>query len=134
MLTSPSAAKAGTIKPYCRALQRGSLGSDIDGRSREGKFLRRIETELVEHIGGNPTFPEKLLIRRIARLMLQAESLDAKMASGDWTSHDARTLGGINSAIRNSLRDLGLKGKAERQPTVTLADIAARHAKGGARP
>jgi hypothetical protein len=41
--------------------------------------------------------------------MLQLELLDAKMASGTWTAHDARTQGGLNSAVRLALRELGIK-------------------------
>ncbi len=133
MVAPASPAKASLVKPYCRSIKRGSLGSDIDGRSTAGKFLRRIEAELVEHVGGHPTFAEHLLIRRVARLSLQAESLDAKMASGEWTGHDAKTLGGINSAIRNALRDLGLKRK-EKASSPSLAEIASRHAKADTAP
>jgi hypothetical protein len=66
------------VEPYCRVFSRGSLG-EIDGRSREGKFLRRIEADLVAQVGGSPTFAPSLLIRRAARSMLQLELLDAKM-------------------------------------------------------
>jgi hypothetical protein len=117
------------MKPYCKSLTRGSLGSDIDGRSREGKFLRRIEAELVEQLGGDPTFAQMLAIRRIARLMLQAELFDAKMSSGDWTPHDSRTASGVNNAVLRALKDIGLKAKAAPAPSVSLADVVARHAK-----
>ena len=35
------------LKPDSRAFGRGALGDAIDGRSREGKFIRRIEAELL---------------------------------------------------------------------------------------
>lgn len=71
-----------------------------------------------------------LAIRQIARLSLQAESFDAKMASGNWTPHDSRTAAGINNAILRALRDLGLRGKGiEKRAPPSLAEIAARHAK-----
>lgn len=113
---------------HSRTIRRGSLGSDLDGRSREGKFVRRVELELVDQIGA-PTFTQVLAIRRIARLMLQAELFDQKMAGGDWTGHDARSAGAVNNAVLRALKDLGLGGRAEK-PALTLADIAARHAKG----
>jgi hypothetical protein len=96
------------VGPYCRVFSRGSLG-EIDGRSREGKFLRRIEAELTAQVGGSPSFAQSLLIRRAARSMLQLELLDDKMASGNWTAHDSRTQGGLNNAVRLALRELGLK-------------------------
>jgi hypothetical protein len=128
MVTAASSSPASRIKPYCKALTRGSLGADIDGRSAEGKFLRRIETELVEQLG-EPTFSQMLAIRRIARLSLQAEFLDAKMSSGDWTPHDGRTASGINNAVLRALKDIGLKSKGAEKAVPTLAEIAARHAK-----
>lgn len=128
MTTSNSAPKGALVKPYCRSLKRGSLGADIDGRSREGKFLRRIEAELIDQLGGNPTFSQTLAVRRIARLMLQAETFDRKMSTGDWTAHDSRTAAGINNAVLKALKDIGLKSRVSTKPVPTLADIAGRHA------
>lgn len=114
------------VKPYCRALyiRRGSLGLDYDGRSPEGKFLRRTEAELVEQLGGNPTFSQTLAIRRIARLSLQAESFDMKLATG-WTPHDARTAAGINNSILRALKELGLKNKVADRSVPSLKDYIA---------
>jgi hypothetical protein len=41
--------------------------------------------------------------------MLRLEWLDAKMASGNWTDHDARTFGGLYNALRLALRELGVR-------------------------
>jgi hypothetical protein len=49
------------------------IGDAIDGRSREGKFLRKCEAELVAQTGGEPSFAQRLLVRRIARAMLKLE-------------------------------------------------------------
>jgi hypothetical protein len=73
---------------------------------------------LVSQVGGSPSFAQSLLIRRATRSMLQLELLDAKMASGNWTAHDARTQGGLNNAVRLALRDLGLKAVAKQPPTI----------------
>ena len=91
MVSQASAHRIAPISPHCRALRRGSLGDSIDGRSREGKFLRKCEVELVAQIGGEPSFAQSLLIRRAARALLQLEILDKKMAAGNWTGHDGRT-------------------------------------------
>jgi hypothetical protein len=109
------------LRVHSRAVRRGSLGSELDGCSVEGRFVRRIEAELVEQLGGNLTFTQKLAVRRIARLTLQAELFDKKMASGDWTPHDSRTAAGINNAVLRALKDLGLRGRAER-PAPSLRD------------
>ena len=74
-----------------RVLRRGSLGDQIDGRSREGRFLRDVERELVAHVGGKPTVTQKLLIRRLARGLLRLELLDERITRGELNDHDART-------------------------------------------
>lgn len=112
------------LRAHSRVIRRGSLG-DLDGRSIEGRFLRRIEAELVEQLGGSPTFTQTLAIRRIARLMLQAELFDQKMAGGDWTGHDARSAGAVNNAVLRALKDLGLQGRAERPAAPSLKDYLA---------
>jgi hypothetical protein len=103
---------------------RGSLG-EADGRSREGRFLRQVETELTRHVGGEPSFAQKMLIRRAARAMLRLELLDEKMASGSWTDHDSRTFGGLNNALRLCLRELGVKAVAHK-PANPLAEHFSR--------
>ena len=72
----------------------------LDGRSKEGKFLRRCESELARHVGGNPNFPQKLLIRRAARAMLRLELFDTKMVKGNFTTHDAHVYGGLSNTLR----------------------------------
>ena len=111
-----------------RILRRGSLGDQIDGRSREGRFLRDCERELVAHAGGSPSFTQRLLIRRAARAMLRLELLDEKLAKGIWTDHDARTFGGLSNALRLMLRELGLKGLSKERPP-SLDDVLAEHAR-----
>jgi hypothetical protein len=95
--------------PHSRMFTRGTLGQDLDGRSREGRFLRHVESELARHVGGKPNFPQKLLIRRAARAMLRLELLDLKMAEGNWTEQDGRVFGGLNNTVRLCLRELGVK-------------------------
>jgi hypothetical protein len=94
---------------------------DIDGRSKEGRFLSAVQADLVQHIGGSPTVGQSLLIRRIARTMLSLEILDLKLASGNWNECDARTQGGLNNNVRLSLRELGLRPPAAKRPS--LADV-----------
>ena len=122
-LTSPN--PVARVGPYSLAFSRGSVGDTIDGRSREGKFLRRVEAELIAQVGGKPSFAQSLLIRRAARSMLQLELLDEKMASGNWTAHDARTQGGLNNAVRLALKELGLKAIAK-QPKLSVPEYLAQ--------
>jgi hypothetical protein len=112
---------------YSKPLRRRVLG-DIDGRSKEGKFLRTIESDLVEQVGGSPSVAQSLLIRRIARAMLSLEILDLKLASGNWNDCDARTQGGLNNNVRLCLRELGIRAPAAKKATLAqyLAEKAAK--------
>jgi hypothetical protein len=104
---------------YSKPLRRGVLG-DLDGRSKEGRYLKTIERDLIEQVGGSPSVGQQLLIRRIARAMLMLEILDLKLASNDnWNQCDAATQGGLNNNVRLCLRELGIKG-----PTPKRQDLA----------
>jgi hypothetical protein len=113
---------------YSRPLRRGVLG-DIDGRSKEGRFLKTIESDLIEQVGGSPSVGQQLLIRRIARSMLMLEILDLKLANGDnWNQCDAATQGGLNNNVRLAIREIGLKAPPARKPTLSeyLAEKAGK--------
>jgi len=104
-----SSAKLRPLGPHSRVLTRGALG-DVNGRTREGRFLRQIEKELVGQLGREPTFGERLLVRRISRGMLQLELFDQKLSTeGQFTAHDARAFGALGNQVRLGLRELGLK-------------------------
>src|SRR5271168_3686027 len=84
----PLAAGTGTNRPgingpYSRAIDRGAVGGLIDGRSREGRFLRAYERMLVEHCGGNPSIVQRALISRAARLALHLELMDERSLAGN---------------------------------------------------
>ena len=109
-------AVAGTIR-----VQDGRRLPITWGGSREGKFLRKCEAELVAQVRGLPSFAQRLLIRRVARAMLRLEAFDARMASGAWTDGDARTYGGLSNSLRLMLRELGFRSATERPRR--LADV-----------
>jgi hypothetical protein len=125
MTIATSSVNTPRLGPHCRALRRGVIGDAIDGRSREGKFLRVCEAELVAQVGSEPSFAQRLLIRRIARAMLKLEMFDAKMTGGNWTDHDARTYGGLTNALRLMLRELGLRAPAK-DKTPSLSEYIAQ--------
>lgn len=124
-----SPTKSRTLGPHSRALTRGAVGGTVDGRSREGRFLRQAEAEMLAQLGRPPSFGERLLIRRVVRASLQLELFDQKLSvGGEFTAHDARAFGALGNQVRLGLRDLGLKPPPKDKPA-TIADIAARHAK-----
>jgi hypothetical protein len=112
-----------------RVLRRGVLGDRVDGRSREGRFLTKIERELVAQLGGQPSFTQKLLIRRLSRAMLRLELLDEKQTAGkELTAHDGRSFSALSNQVRLLARELGLRAApAEKLPD--LHDIVASHGK-----
>jgi hypothetical protein len=59
-------------------LRRGAVGDFIDARSREDKFLRDCEAMLIEHVGGNPSLVQRVIITRAARVALHLELMDEK--------------------------------------------------------
>jgi len=62
--------------------------------------------------------------------MLRLELLDQKMTTGaELTIADGKTYGALSNSLRLCLRELGGR---KAKPSLTLADIANRHA--GARP
>jgi hypothetical protein len=44
------------IGPYCRPLALAKL----DGRTKEAALMRRVRAELTAHVGGTPSFPQRV--------------------------------------------------------------------------
>lgn len=120
-----SRAGRGGLGPYSRAIDRGAIGSTIDGRSRQGRYLRAYERMLTEHVGGNPSATQRALICRAARLALHLELMDeAALRDGKpFTAHDHNHYVAWSNALARILARLGLEAPAARAPT--LADVMA---------
>jgi hypothetical protein len=110
-----STAKYGRIGPHSRLFRAGAKGR-LDGRSVEARYLRDAEAQLTAHVG-NPSVVERVLISRLARIVLRLTILDDKVARGEGTDYDVKVIGGLDSALRNGLSRLGLKSaSSERAP------------------
>jgi hypothetical protein len=121
------------IGPYSRAVRRGALGDSVDGRSRAGKMLKRVESELLAQIPGEPSFAQKLLARRAARAVWMLDELDLKLVEGrNWNACDSNTQGGLGNSLRLILRELGVGAGVGAKLSVPeyLAQRDARRAKG----
>jgi hypothetical protein len=127
----PSITKQPRLGPYSKTLDRGAVGAKIDARSREGRFLRSVERQLVTHVGGEPSATQSVLIRRASRAIFRLELLDEKLTQGDFTDHDGRVYSALSNALRLAIKELGLKN-TPREKAPTLAAIAARHRSPGA--
>ena len=107
--------------PYSRCLNRGALGN-ISGRSREGRFLRALERQLLEHLGPEPTLPQRLLVARIARASLRVEMIEEKVTDGTATELDGKILHNLHGSLRLMLREIG---EAAPKKPLTLAEARA---------
>ena len=62
-----------------------------------------------------------MLIERAVQLSLQIALLEAKQAQGAFTEHDSRTYLAWSNSLTRLMKQIGMKGAAERPRT--LADI-----------
>ena len=99
----------GRIGPYSRVVQRGVIADTVDGRSRDGRLARHMEAELIRHLGGSPSFVEKLLVERLIKIRLRIDAFEQK-AEADWADLDRRTYGALLNNFRLTAREINLKG------------------------
>jgi len=117
--------RGGQIGPYSKLIDRGAVGAAIDGRSREGRYLRAYEAMLVEHVGGRPSIIERAMIARAARVALHLELLDEKSLaeSRPLTGHDMAWYAAWSNCLTRILGRLGLK--TPDKPAPSLSDLLA---------
>jgi hypothetical protein len=98
----------------------------LDGRSREAQFLKRIERELLDDLGGpgNVSVAKRLLVERVAIDLMRLELLDARMAAETVTVHDGRVAHALRNSVRLTLRALGLEAvKSQPMDAVTYGKL-----------
>lgn len=118
--------KRNRISPY-------SPLASLDGRSKEAQLLRKIRTELIAHVGGNPSAVERALIERAAILSLRLAQLDAKIAAGTaFGRHDNDHYLAWSNGLGRTLARLGLKPASAAAPPSLDAYLAAKHRSGRA--
>jgi hypothetical protein len=82
----------------------------LDKRSREYRLMRQVRDDLTDHIGGQPTAVQRMLIERAVILSLRLALLDQKIVDGRLltTMDNNQYLAWSNSLVR-TLRELGVK-------------------------
>lgn len=98
------------IGPYS-----GSLAlAKIDGRRKESKLLERVRSELIQHVGGNPTATQRAMIDRAAWLSLHIALMDARaIEEGSALSErDSRQYLAWSNSLTRTLRELGIGNPA----------------------
>ncbi len=82
----------------------------IDGRTRAARQARDLRRSLVEHVGGKPTAPQRVLIDQAVQLSLRLSDMDARFTrSGGMTDYDSRMYLSWSNSMQRLLRQLGLK-------------------------
>jgi hypothetical protein len=123
---SSSSASRRRLGPYSRLIDRGAVGGLIDGRSREGRFLRSYERALLDHLGHEPSVTQRCLIQRAARLALHLELMDERSLAGDhvFTVHDHNHYVSWSNSLARMLARLGLEqpGSVVQKQHSDLAD------------
>jgi hypothetical protein len=122
--TTADRSKHGRFGPYSRAIDRGAIGA-LNGRSREGRFVRHYESMLVEHCGGNPSITQRALISRAARLALHLELMDERALAGKpFVEHDHNYCVSWSNSLARMLARLGFD--AVKVPAPSLDDVRRR--------
>ncbi len=104
------------IGPYSRP---PSLAK-ISGRTREGRLIRDTRKMLIDHLGGKISATQSMMIEGAVQLALRLALMDRAFAeTGKQTDHDRNQYLAWRGALNRTLRDLGMKGAAQRQPTLT---------------
>ncbi len=118
------------IGPYSRPASMAK----IDGRSADGRFLRRVRAELAQHVGGKPSATQYALIDRIAWLRLRIAAMDGNTAlAKPMTEHDSRTYLAWVGTLDRLMRGLGPEAPQLGAKPATLAGyLAAQQTVAGA--
>lgn len=92
-----------------------------------------IQHNLVEHVGGNSSAAQRLLIEQAASLRLHLALMDKRTAEGrELSERDGRQYLAWANSLSKLLRHLGLKSGGAASRPRTLADHLAR--RGEAQP
>jgi hypothetical protein len=121
MVSAASSSGIAPLRPHSRTLRRGVIGAAIDGRSKEGRYLKAVEADLTTDLGGPPSMAQTIAIHRCARLMLRLEKIDEGLAkAGGLTAHDGRLYNALQNSLRIALREL-LKNKRPEANSILVA-------------
>jgi hypothetical protein len=115
------------VGPYSRP----NVLAKLDGRRREARLMQTVRDELTDHVGGNPTAPQRALIERAAMLTLHVALMDAKVMepdAGPLSERDSRQYLAWSNALTRIMRDLGADKPKSNKPQRSLQDLIAGQA------
>ena len=76
-----------------------------DGRTKEGRLVQSLRSELMEHVGGSPSVTQRLLIDQACELRLGLATMDSDRDARtflDWNNSLAALLKQIEQAAPNT--------------------------------
>ena len=87
----------------------------VDGRSMVARRYRDVAIALADDLGGQDKLsePTKILVRQVAALTVQVESLQSKIVSGD--DVDLEQLTRLSNVLGRTLQRLGIRKRADRK-------------------
>ena len=92
--------------------------AELDGRLLEAREEKRLIRALGEHVGGRPSVPQQLLIRRTARSLIMLGILERRvLEEHDLGDLQARQMIALSNSVRLNLVALGLE-RAEAPATL----------------
>jgi hypothetical protein len=94
------------------------LLEQADGRDGLPRRYKDLIASLVHHLGGDPTEPQVIILRRAATMALWCEQQEQRMAAGE--DIDIASFTTAANSLRRLLADLGLE-RTMRDVTPTLA-------------
>jgi hypothetical protein len=87
-----------------------------------------MEAELVRHLGGNPSFVQKLLIERLVNIRLRLDAFEGKFTTSTSTDLDRRVYGALQNAFRLTAREIGIEPHKPRKSETLAGHLAEKRA------
>ena len=107
--------KSGAVGPYSKTITLAK----VDGRTREGQLLRQHRREMLDHMGGSPSAPQRRLIELAGNLALQIALMDCRFVEAHAvTEREGRQYLAWANAYRRTLQALGLDRRAPSAPSL----------------
>jgi hypothetical protein len=100
----------------------------LDGRRKESAFLKGVRAELVEHVGGDPTAPQRALIESAAQLRLRISMMDRKLTESKATTpneHDTATYLAWSGTLARTMKTLDSMRGSSVMPVPSIHDLLA---------
>jgi hypothetical protein len=105
-----------------------TLATLLDQRTHEGKFAAEVERALVDHVGGDPTGPQLLLIKCAALKALRIALMSRLVVTNEsLTDLNDRQLVCWMNSLRRDLQALGMD-RPEKQPKTLQAYLGGKAA------